>query len=183
MTTPKRDILPETMYGLGIASRAAVGGLLGYGAQKVAEGLGYVLDRFHNVVIPQSAKADQQVGKVIVEHGGDVGKAVIAVDKAQGDIWSRIFGRTPEEQKEWRERHGLEEPSYLGKTEEGTTVTVEMAPRTIPEPTRYQEQFNTMTDPLVIGGMLAGAAYGLLKGGTSYIERRATRRRNKDLYR
>lgn len=163
----KRDLFPEMMYGANIAGRAALGAGLGYLAKKGAGGLGYALDKFHSDVIPRAAEADEKIGTITVEQGGDIGEAVIAVDQAQGNLWSKIFGRTPEEQQEWREKHNIEDPSYLSK--EGTTVTIEMAPRSASEPTTYQQKFNEMADPLVVLGLLAGGAYGFLRGGATYV--------------
>ncbi len=169
MTTPphKERYLPERAgYATGIGIRTAIGGALGYGAKAALGGIGYVLDQFHNTVIPAAAQADQQVGKVIVEQGGKVGEAAIKVDKAQGDFWSKMFGRTPEQQKKWREEHGLEQPKYIDEPK--TTVTVEVAPRPSIQPTRYQQEFSQYGDGLLTTGLLLGGLWGMVRGWSPY---------------
>ncbi|GEM_PF-5673711 len=174
-TTPRKErYLPERAgYATGIGIRAGIGGALGYGAKMALSGIGYVLDQFNNVVLPAAAQADQKVGKVIVEQGGKVGEAVIKVDKAQGDFWSRAFGRTPEQQKKWREEHGLEAPKYI--EEPKTTVTVEVASRPVPtlQPTHYQQELGHYGDGLLTTGLLLGGLWGAIRGWSPY--RRARR--------
>lgn len=169
MTTSlkKEHYLPERAgYATNIGIRTAIGGALGYGAKAALEGVGYVLDQFNNVVLPAAAQADQKVGKVIVEQGGRVGEAVIQVDKFQGDIWSKVLGRTPEQQKKWREEHGLEAPKYIDEPK--TTVTVEVAPRAPLQPTNYQQEFSNYGDGFLTTGLLLGGLWGMIRGWGQY---------------
>ncbi|MBS3144765.1 hypothetical protein J4208_04225 [Candidatus Woesearchaeota archaeon] len=166
ITRKERYISERVNYILGMGVRAALGGVLGYGAKKALEGIGYALDQFNNVVLPAAAQADQQVGKVIVEQGGKVGEAIIQVDKFQGDIWSKMLGRTPEQQKKWREEHGLEQPKYIDEPK--TTVTVEVAPRAPMQPTTYQQEFSQYGDGLLTTGILLGGLWGAIRGFGNY---------------
>ncbi len=167
----RESYLPERFgYATHVTLGAALGGILGYAAKAALEGVGYVLDKFHNTVIPAAAQADQQVGKVIVEQGGRVGEAIIQVDKAQGDFWSKVLGRTPEQQKQWRQEHGLEAPKYIDEPK--TTVTVEVAPRVPLQPTNYQQEFSHYGDGFLTTGLLLGGLWGALRGWTPYRKAR-----------
>ncbi len=174
-TTPQKEryLAERAGYATGIGIRTGIGGLLGYGAKKTLEGVGYVLDQFNNVVLPAAAQADQRVGKVIVEQGGKIGEAIVEVDKVQGDIWSNIFGRTPEQQKKWREEHGLEAPGYLEDPK--TTVTVQVDARPVLQPTHYQQEFGHYGDGFLTAGLLLGGLWGMLRGWSPY--RRAKQQR------
>lgn len=161
---------PELAYGTRIAGTSLIGGAVGYV-------VGYILDEFGNlqrIVFERAQKADEQLGKAIVEKGGPVGKKVVEVDKAQGDVWSRLLGRTPEKQRQWRERHGLEAPSYLPKEakEEKPVAFVQQEPQ-VPQQLQQYEGRNY----LFAYGLLFGALYGTVRHFLTYLNGRRERKR------
>lgn len=102
-----------------------------------------------HVVFREAASIDETVGKAIVEKGGKAGEAAIKVDKWQGDFWSKVFGRTPEKQKEWREKQGITEQPTTGYT--------------------YQRPLPCYGGDLFLtAALLFGIAVGYIKGNTRY---------------
>lgn len=162
-----RNYWPEIGYGLQIAAGTAVGGVMGgaldYGLNK--------LNEYKQIAFQTAKRLDDKAGHMIAEKGGPVGETAIEVDKAQGNLWSRIFGITPEKQREWRQKHGLEQPTYTQKPEEKTqTVTVVQQPEPVPVP-KYEGSNLGLTI-----GLLAGAGYSAITHLSGYL--RARRERN-----
>ncbi len=180
MTKGKKEyfIREKMNYGLDILIPACAGGIIGYGLNGALNCVGTILDRFHKEFIPSVSRTDQKVGKVIVENVPVIGEAIIKVDKVQGDFWSKVFGQTPEEQKKWREKHGIQESGYLPST---TKVTIEnlenitTSAQVIQQPYNYKKEFKETADFVLPTTLILGAIYGLIKGFRRYNDSKRQR--------
>lgn len=171
MTKRKEYYIRERIgYGLDILIPTTISGGVGYGLGKVSDKAGLILDRFHKELIPSLSRTDQKAGRIIVENIPVVGEKIIEVDKVQGDFWSKVFGQTPEKQKEWREKHGIQESSYLPSTTKVIIENIESATTTaqVVQPHDYRKEFNQYNDLILQWSLAFGAIYGLLRGFSKY---------------
>jgi len=165
-------MLKAYIYGKEIIKYTAKGAVIGI-AGKIGYDLYNESAKVTHIVFQKTASIDEKVGEAIVENGGKAGETAIKVDKWQGDFWSKVFGRTPEKQAEWRKKHGINEPGYIEKNAEKKELTTEVIqPVSItyekPLPAYGGNLFLTVT-------LILGITGGFLKG--RYLHRKEARER------
>ncbi len=155
--------------------RIGLGGVMGYalgkGGQLALVLYDKVTDLYNVVIIPSAAKADEKATQVIESLPG--GKTAIEADRQMSGFWERLFGRTPENQREWRQQHGLEQRTETEQpqTEQPAYKTETQEPYQPPQ-VQNSRLADSYGDPIVAIATTLGAAYGAAKGASRYLSAR-----------
>lgn len=155
--------------------RTGLGGVVGYTVGKGGELALVVYDKIRDlyniVIIPSAARADEKATQVIEQIPG--GKTGIETDKQMSGFWGRLFGRTPEKQREWRQQHGLEQKAEIEQSTQTSqgykTETQQPYQPPAVEGSKLAESYG---DPIVAIATALGALYGAAKGASRYLSAR-----------
>ncbi|MBI3051533.1 hypothetical protein HYY74_03680 [Candidatus Woesearchaeota archaeon] len=149
------------LYFVHTGTGTVMGAVVGYVGKKGLEGYGRVLDFMDFQLFPAAAKADAAVQEAVRKVPG--GSGVINIDKAIGDIWAGLIGRTPQQQEQWRGERGIPTP---GKPQSGQAT----APV---NPNKNAEYYGDAVGNAVLWGAIGLAtAVRAFTGAGAYLERR-----------
>ncbi|MBI4452362.1 hypothetical protein HY637_02960 [Candidatus Woesearchaeota archaeon] len=134
------------------------------------EGLDRLLD-LHYDVVRGAAKADEKATEIVKTIPG--GETALGLDEKMNNIWGRIFGRTPEKQREWRQRYGIEpksETSVEAPSQQQYSSGTQQ-PSAPQEPSHfYRDKLDGYGDVFVNLALLAGLVHGVAKGAFRYLD-------------
>lgn len=175
MVEQKLKLYKPTWERIEFGGRTALGGAIGYAVGKGGE-LGLILydkvtDLYNIVIIPTAARVDEKATQAIENLPG--GKPALEADKWQGDFWVRLFGRTPEQQQAWRQKHGLEPKTETGQsTQQSQGYTTGTQQPYQPPAMQKSKLAESYGDPVVAAVTLLGVLYGAAKGASRYLSAR-----------